>query len=118
MSPGLARSSSASLCFAISSCLGPGAVGRRLGLHRRSHRADPKLFIVMSVMHDFQAATAAAIEDILGDLEAGGYKIVFMVPKYPVTTIAEYDQMIVDPLGATAPDSRSAAVRTIERAPD
>jgi peptidoglycan/xylan/chitin deacetylase (PgdA/CDA1 family) len=55
------------------------------------------------LMHDFQTATAAAIEDILGDLKAGGYKIVFMIPKSPVTTIPEYDQVLLNGLRARQP---------------
>src|SRR5215471_16734344 len=40
------------------------------------------------LMHDFQHATAEAAMDLLNDLKAGGYKVVFMKPKYSVTTIA------------------------------
>jgi hypothetical protein len=39
-------------------------------------------------VHDFQRATAEAAMDLLNDLKAGGYKIVFMQPKFAVTTIA------------------------------
>jgi hypothetical protein len=37
------------------------------------------------LMHDFQHATAEAAMDLLNDLKAGGYKIVFMHPKFAVT---------------------------------
>ena len=47
------------------------------------------------LMHDFQHATAEAAMDLLNDLKAGGYKVVFMKPKFPVTTIASYDQVIL-----------------------
>jgi hypothetical protein len=47
------------------------------------------------LVHDFQHATAEAMADLLKDLKAGGYKIVFMKPKFPVTTIASYDQLIL-----------------------
>src|SRR6195256_1376636 len=46
------------------------------------------------LMHDFQHATAEASADLLKDLKAGGYKVVFMKPKAPVTTIASYDEAI------------------------
>jgi peptidoglycan/xylan/chitin deacetylase (PgdA/CDA1 family) len=46
------------------------------------------------LMHDFQHATAEAMPEILRQLKAGGYKIVHMVPKEPVTTLAKYDDMV------------------------
>jgi peptidoglycan/xylan/chitin deacetylase (PgdA/CDA1 family) len=46
------------------------------------------------LMHDFQHATAEAMPELLRQLKAGGYKIVHMVPKEPVTTLAEYDEMV------------------------
>jgi peptidoglycan/xylan/chitin deacetylase (PgdA/CDA1 family) len=46
------------------------------------------------LMHDFQHATAEAIPELLRQLKAGGYKIVHMVPKQPVTTVAKYDDMV------------------------
>jgi peptidoglycan/xylan/chitin deacetylase (PgdA/CDA1 family) len=45
------------------------------------------------LMHDFQHATAEAMPELLRQLKAGGYKIVHMVPKEPVTTLAKYDEM-------------------------
>jgi hypothetical protein len=45
-------------------------------------------------MHDFQHATAESIAELLRQLKAGGYKIVHMVPKAPVTTLAKYDDMV------------------------
>jgi peptidoglycan/xylan/chitin deacetylase (PgdA/CDA1 family) len=67
------------------------------------------------LMHDFQHATAEATMDLLNDLKAGGYKIVFMKPKFPVTTIASYDEMIMKLVGATGGDGRptSSVIRTI-----
>jgi hypothetical protein len=47
------------------------------------------------LVHDFQRATAEAAMDLLNDLKAGGYKIVFMQPKFAVTTIASYDEAIM-----------------------
>ncbi len=46
------------------------------------------------LMHDFQHATAEAMPELLRQLKAAGYKVVHMVPKQPVTTIAKYDEMV------------------------
>jgi peptidoglycan/xylan/chitin deacetylase (PgdA/CDA1 family) len=46
------------------------------------------------LMHDFQHATGEAMPELLRQLKAGGYKIVHMVPKAPVTTLARYDEMV------------------------
>jgi peptidoglycan/xylan/chitin deacetylase (PgdA/CDA1 family) len=66
------------------------------------------------LMHDFQHATAEAAADLLNDLKAGGYKIVFMKPKFPVTTIASYDET-VHKASKLPSDGRptSSVVRTI-----
>jgi hypothetical protein len=45
------------------------------------------------LMHDFQHATGEALPELLRQLKVGGYKIVHMVPKEPVTTLARYDEM-------------------------
>jgi len=68
------------------------------------------------LMHDFQHATAEASMDLLNDLKAGGYKIVFMKPKFPVTTIAQYDEMILKLVGGGGGEARptSSVIRTIE----
>ena len=67
------------------------------------------------LLHDFQNATAEATMDLLNDLKAGGYKIVFMKPKSSVTTIASYDEAILKQLKGPMPDTRptSSVVRTI-----
>src|SRR3974390_168476 len=67
------------------------------------------------LMHDFQHATAEASMDLLNDLTAGGYKVVFMKPKFAVTTRPQYDEMIVKKMKASGGDSRplSSVVRTI-----
>jgi peptidoglycan/xylan/chitin deacetylase (PgdA/CDA1 family) len=68
------------------------------------------------LMHDFQHATAEAAMDLLNDLKAGGYKIVFMQPKFAVTTIAAYDETILKQVkGSGGGDARptSSVVRTI-----
>jgi peptidoglycan/xylan/chitin deacetylase (PgdA/CDA1 family) len=68
------------------------------------------------LMHDFQHATAEAAMDLLNDLKAGGYKVVFMKPKFSVTTIASYDEAILKQVkGPAGGDARptSSVVRTI-----
>ena len=63
-----------------------------------------------------QHATAEAAMDLLNDLKAGGYKIVFMQPKFAVTTIAAYDETILKQVkGSAGGDARptSSVVRTI-----
>jgi peptidoglycan/xylan/chitin deacetylase (PgdA/CDA1 family) len=47
------------------------------------------------LMHDFQQATAGAAAELLNDLKAGGYKVVFMKPKDSIKTIASYDELIL-----------------------
>jgi peptidoglycan-N-acetylglucosamine deacetylase len=66
------------------------------------------------LMHDFQHATAEAAMDLLNDLKAGGYKVVFMKPKFPVTTIASYDEAVFK-ASKLPSDGRptSSVVRTI-----
>jgi hypothetical protein len=67
------------------------------------------------LLHDFQHATAEAAMDLLNDLKVGGYKVVFMKPKFAVTTIAAYDEAMLKQVKGPASDSRptSSVVRTI-----
>ena len=67
------------------------------------------------LMHDFQHATAEAAADLLNDLKAGGYKVVFMKPKFAVSTIPAYDEMILKTMRNSGAESRPTAsvVRTI-----
>ena len=67
------------------------------------------------LMHDFQHATAEAAAGLLNDLKAGGYKVVFMKPKAPATTIASYDELILKTITTSGADGRptSSVVRTI-----
>ena len=46
------------------------------------------------LMHDFQRATAEAAPELLRQLKANGYKVVFLKAKTPLKTIASYDEMI------------------------
>ena len=48
----------------------------------------------MILMHDFQHATAEAMPELLHQLKLAGYKVVHMVPKQAVTTLAKYDDMV------------------------
>jgi peptidoglycan/xylan/chitin deacetylase (PgdA/CDA1 family) len=67
------------------------------------------------LMHDFQHATAEALPTLLSELKANGYKIVFMVPKSRVTTIASYDELIIkdNKLPTLSDRPTSNVVRTI-----
>jgi len=67
------------------------------------------------LMHDFQHATAEAAADLLNDLKAGGYKVVFMKPKFAVATIPAYDEIILKTTRTSGAESRPTAsvVRTI-----
>jgi peptidoglycan/xylan/chitin deacetylase (PgdA/CDA1 family) len=68
------------------------------------------------LMHDFQHATAEAAMDLLNDLKTGGYKVVFMKPKFSVSTIASYDDQVLKLVkGPGGGDARPTAsvVRTI-----
>jgi peptidoglycan/xylan/chitin deacetylase (PgdA/CDA1 family) len=47
------------------------------------------------LMHDFQHATSEAVPELLNQLKAKGYKIVFMRPKEPVKTLPQYDEMVL-----------------------
>jgi peptidoglycan/xylan/chitin deacetylase (PgdA/CDA1 family) len=67
------------------------------------------------LLHDFQHATGEAAMDLLNDLKAAGYKVVFMKPKFPVTTIASYDEQIIKQVKGPSSDGRpmSSVVKTI-----
>lgn len=72
------------------------------------------------LMHDIHKTTAKAVPMILAELKAKGYKIVHMTAKFPVTTVAEYDQAIekeakgLPQVGAERPVS--SIVKTIDGA--
>ena len=67
------------------------------------------------LLHDFQHATSEAAMDLLNDLKAAGYKVVFMKPKFAVTTLASYDEAIMKQVKGPVNDGRltSSVVRTI-----
>lgn len=45
------------------------------------------------LFHDIQPSTANALADTLEALRAGGYKVVHVVPKAPIITLADYDTL-------------------------
>jgi peptidoglycan/xylan/chitin deacetylase (PgdA/CDA1 family) len=67
------------------------------------------------LMHDFQKHTAEALPDLLHKLKAGGYKVVKMIAKAPVQTIAQYDADILKDAKLPTLSSRpvSSVVQTI-----
>jgi peptidoglycan/xylan/chitin deacetylase (PgdA/CDA1 family) len=67
------------------------------------------------LMHDFQKHTAEALPELMKRLKAGGYKVVQVKAKAPVTTIAQYDEEVVKNLKLPATTSRplSSVVQTI-----
>jgi 3-dehydroquinate dehydratase len=68
------------------------------------------------LMHDFQRATAEAAPELLRQLKASGYKVVFVKAKAPLATIASYDEMIVKnvKLPTLSEHPTSSVVRTID----
>jgi peptidoglycan/xylan/chitin deacetylase (PgdA/CDA1 family) len=68
------------------------------------------------LLHDFQRATADSAAELLKQLKANGYKIVFMKAKAPVQTLAAYDEMIVKELKLPTVTTRptSDVVHTIQ----
>jgi peptidoglycan/xylan/chitin deacetylase (PgdA/CDA1 family) len=67
------------------------------------------------LMHDFQHATAEALPELLRQLKAGGYKIVHVVPKGTLATVAKYDDMVKaqDKLSVTNTRPENSVFRTI-----
>jgi peptidoglycan-N-acetylglucosamine deacetylase len=67
------------------------------------------------LMHDFQHATGEAAMGLLSDLKAGGYKVVFMKPKDPLTTVASYDDWVLKNVKGANMETRptSSVIRTI-----
>jgi peptidoglycan/xylan/chitin deacetylase (PgdA/CDA1 family) len=71
------------------------------------------------LMHDFQHATAQALPELLNQLKAHGYKVVHMVAKAPVQTIAQYDEMVQKENKLPTASSRptTSVIRTISEMP-
>jgi peptidoglycan/xylan/chitin deacetylase (PgdA/CDA1 family) len=68
------------------------------------HKADALVVSVMTqlkkkgkgiiLMHDLHKWSAAAVPELLNQLKAGGYKVVFIRAKDTLTTLPEYDAMV------------------------
>ncbi|EGP08067.1 hypothetical protein CSIRO_2665 [Bradyrhizobiaceae bacterium SG-6C] len=67
------------------------------------------------LMHDFQKHTGEALPELMKRLKAGGYKVVQVKAKAPVTTIAQYDEEVVKSLKLPTVSSRplNSVVQTI-----
>lgn len=67
------------------------------------------------LMHDFQKGTAQAIGDLLDQLKAKGYKVVQIKAKAPMTTMAEYDELVAKDFKGPVNVSRpvSSVVKTV-----
>jgi peptidoglycan/xylan/chitin deacetylase (PgdA/CDA1 family) len=68
------------------------------------------------LMHDFQHATADGIALILDDLKAGGYRVVQMKARDQLTSLPEYDAMVMKEIKTPNVSGRpvESVVRTIE----
>jgi peptidoglycan/xylan/chitin deacetylase (PgdA/CDA1 family) len=85
----------------------------------RIHKADALVTSVMTklkkagkgiiLMHDLHKWSAAAVPEILAQLKAGGYKVVFIKPKEMLTTLPQYDAAIT----AATPVKTSANAKPI-----
>ncbi len=67
------------------------------------------------LMHDFQRGTAEALPELLRQLKAGGYKVVHMVPRQMLTTLSQYDDMVMkqDKLSSNNTRPENNVVHTI-----
>jgi peptidoglycan/xylan/chitin deacetylase (PgdA/CDA1 family) len=67
------------------------------------------------LMHDFKQHTAEAMPELLRQLQAGGYKVVHMVPKSAVSTVPKYDEELAheDKLSSNNTRPESSVIRTI-----
>ena len=67
------------------------------------------------LMHDFQKATGEAMPELLRQLKAGGYKVVHLVPHQAVTTLPQYDEMLMqqDKLSVNNTRPESSVLHTI-----
>ena len=67
------------------------------------------------LMHDFQHSTAQAVPELIHVLKAGGYKVVHMVSRQPLTTLPKYDEMVTrkDKLSSNNTRPESSVFRTL-----
>ncbi len=68
------------------------------------------------LMHDFQKATAAAMPELLNELKKGGYKVVHMQAKGPVSTLPEFDKEAEAEFSGPMKNARptSSVVKTVK----
>jgi peptidoglycan/xylan/chitin deacetylase (PgdA/CDA1 family) len=68
------------------------------------------------LLHDFQHVTAEALPELLNQLKAEGYKIVHMRAKDPVTTLAQYDELVKkdQKLPTVSQRPTASVVRTVD----
>lgn len=68
------------------------------------------------LMHDFQKNTALALPELLKRLKDSGYKVVHMIPRSPLESLPEYDELVKKDVKLPTVSDRptSAVVRTIE----
>jgi peptidoglycan/xylan/chitin deacetylase (PgdA/CDA1 family) len=68
------------------------------------------------LMHDFQQATANAVPALLGQLKAGGYKIVHMRARNAVVSLPQFDEELLkdQKLPTVSQRPTSSVVRTVD----
>lgn len=69
------------------------------------------------LMHDLHKWSAAAVPDLLAQLKAGGYKVVFIRPKDMLTTLPEYDAAIaaeLQPVKTSNARPISSVIQTVD----
>ena len=69
------------------------------------------------LMHDFQKHTAEALPELLKQLKAGGYKVVAMRAKFPVTVLPQYEQELAKDVKLPTVSSRpvNSVVTTVDQ---
>ncbi|MFB9261993.1 polysaccharide deacetylase family protein [Bradyrhizobium erythrophlei] len=67
------------------------------------------------LMHDFQKHTAEALPELLKQLKAGGYKVVAMRSKFPVTVLPQYEEELAKDVKLPTVSSRpvNSVVKTV-----
>jgi peptidoglycan/xylan/chitin deacetylase (PgdA/CDA1 family) len=71
------------------------------------------------LMHDFQRVTSIALPQLLGQMQANGFKIVHMVPRERLTTLPEFDEAVLkeNKIPALANKPTDSVVKTISDVP-
>lgn len=70
----------------------------------------------IALMHDIHPWTANAVQDLLAQMKANGFKVVQMKAKAPLQTLPEYDAMIMKEMNPVAANARpmNSVIRSIE----